>query len=557
MTQIIEDENLTLKSKLLEALVQSSDDAIISKSLDGIVTSWNRGADAIFGYTSNEMLGKPMLVLFPAGREDEELAILEQIKHDIKVDHFETVRKRKDGSLVDVSVTISPIYDNNNNVVGASKIARDITNRIAMSQQLTDYADQIQDLYNHTPCGQHSLNAEGIFVNINDTELEWLGYERDEIIDKMKMTDFFTPEGNEQFNKMFPQLKETGHVENLEFELIGKYGSHRYVSVSATAIKDAQGRFKKSRTVLYDITELKKTQDKLRQLTAEQDAMLNNELIGIVRLINRHTVWANKAMARMFGYEPGEIDGKSSRILYQNDKAYETLGAAAYHILEEGSIFRTQIELRRKNGENIWVDMSGVKLVNTKDESLWMMLDITTLKLYQQNIERIAYHDMLTGLPNRLLISDRLHQALALAKRTRQSLAVCYLDLDGFKPVNDTYGHDVGDKLLIKIANSLEAAVRASDTVGRLGGDEFVLLLIGQTVEGYRFVLNRIIDEINKPVNVGADSEVRLGASIGVAIFPTNPNDSDLLLRYADQAMYQAKKSGRNRICFYSESGFD
>ncbi|CAG7857373.1 hypothetical protein MCAMS1_02170 [biofilm metagenome] len=558
MDKIKENKRLSLNSKLLEAIIQSSDDAIISKTLDGIVTSWNNAAEKIFGYTSEEMIGKPMLVLFPPGREAEEQNILELLQRGIKVDHFETVRIRNDGSLVDVSVTISPIYDDNNDIVGASKIARDITNRKVMTQQLSDYADQIKDLYNHTPCGQHSLNAEGVFVNINDVELEWLGCERDEVNNKMKFTDFIPPEDKARFQKLFPQFLSEGHIENLEFELISKNNKHRLVSVSATAIKDAQGNFIKSRTVLYDITELKYTQDKLRQLTVEQDAMLNNEIIGIVRLINRRAVWANKAMELMFGYGPGEINGLPSRILYQDDESYEALGAAAYPVLEEGSIFRTQIELRRKDGEQIWVDMSGVKLLNTEDESLWMMLDISALKIYQQKIERIAYHDILTGLPNRLLITDRLHQALALAKRTHQSLAVCYLDLDGFKPINDTHGHDAGDKLLIEIAKRLEATLRVSDTVGRLGGDEFVLLLIGlETVDAYRFVLNRVIDEINKPVNVGADFKARLGASIGVTVFPTDPNDSDLLLRHADQAMYQAKKSGRNRICFYSEPGLD
>lgn len=307
---------------------------------------------------------------------------------------------------------------------------------------------------------------------------------------------------------------------------------------------------------MHDITALKASQQHLEQLTALQDAMLNNEIVGMVRLINRRMVKVNKAMEIIFGYAPGELNNQASRILYGDDASYENLGLNAYPTLDAGGFFRTQMQMRRKNGQPIWVDMSGVKLASAENESLWMMLDITELKQHERKIERLAFHDILTGLPNRLLISDRLRQAMALVKRNRQSLAVCYLDLDGFKPVNDTYGHDAGDKLLMEIAKRLEASLRSSDTVGRLGGDEFVLLLVGlETASDYRIALQRILDEINAPVSLDGQTQVHLGASIGVTVFPKDQHDADILLRHADHAMYQAKKAGRNRICFYQKSG--
>jgi diguanylate cyclase (GGDEF)-like protein len=171
---------------------------------------------------------------------------------------------------------------------------------------------------------------------------------------------------------------------------------------------------------------------------------------------------------------------------------------------------------------------------------------------YQDKIEQIAFHDALTGLPNRLLVADRLHQALAQAERSGQMLAVCYLDLDGFKPVNDTFGHAAGDTLLIEIASRLKASIRANDTVGRLGGDEFVLLLTGLgNVGEYRVALQRVIEAINQPVAIDETSEATVTASIGITLFPQDATDPDTLLRQADQAMYAAKQGGRNRCQFF------
>ena len=166
----------------------------------------------------------------------------------------------------------------------------------------------------------------------------------------------------------------------------------------------------------------------------------------------------------------------------------------------------------------------------------------------------------MTGLPNRLLVSDRLTQALAQAKRANELLAVCYLDLDGFKPVNDTYGHAAGDKLLKEITQRMQESVRINDTVGRLGGDEFVLLLTNLTdVMEFQIVLERVLEAINNPMALDESCEVTVGVSIGVSLFPRDSEDPDILLRYADHAMYQAKKAGRNRVhlfCADNYSGY-
>ncbi|CAK0779437.1 diguanylate cyclase [Gammaproteobacteria bacterium] len=173
------------------------------------------------------------------------------------------------------------------------------------------------------------------------------------------------------------------------------------------------------------------------------------------------------------------------------------------------------------------------------------------VETYRDNLERLAYYDPLTGVPNRRLLVDRLSQSLAQAQRTGQLLAVCYLDLDGFKPVNDQFGHETGDQLLVEITSRLQSMLRAGDTLARMGGDEFALLL--GTLEQEKecsCVLERVLANIATPFNIN-DQSISVSASIGVTLFPHDSTDAGCLLRHADQAMYQAKEMGKNRFCFF------
>lgn len=173
--------------------------------------------------------------------------------------------------------------------------------------------------------------------------------------------------------------------------------------------------------------------------------------------------------------------------------------------------------------------------------------DVTERSEHEKQLEHIAHYDALTGVPNRVLLADRLAQALARTKREQDMMAVCYLDLDGFKPVNDTFGHEIGDRVLVEVTRRIKEAIREDDTVARLGGDEFVVLLVGMKApEECAGSLNRLLETINRPIDVQGKS-LRISASIGVALYPENDQNTDSLLRNADRAMYVAKQTGRNR----------
>ena len=167
---------------------------------------------------------------------------------------------------------------------------------------------------------------------------------------------------------------------------------------------------------------------------------------------------------------------------------------------------------------------------------------------HEKQLERLAHYDALTGVPNRVMLADRLAQSLARAKRDNGLMAVCYLDLDGFKPINDNHGHAVGDRVLVEVTRRIREAVREDDTVARLGGDEFVVLLVGlQATEECVGSLQRLLERVGQPIEIDALT-LSLSASIGVALYPDDDEDADTLLRHADQAMYLAKLAGKNRF---------
>jgi diguanylate cyclase (GGDEF)-like protein len=191
-------------------------------------------------------------------------------------------------------------------------------------------------------------------------------------------------------------------------------------------------------------------------------------------------------------------------------------------------------------------DASDLDIVSTFADLAW---DIVERKRTQSALRQMAHFDALTGLPNRLLLADRLAVARANARRDGHLLAVCYLDLDGFKPVNDTYGHAAGDRLLMTVAERMRRTLRAGDTVARLGGDEFVLLLgrLASAEQAWQ-TLGRLQSALTTPIELAPDTSAQVSASIGMTLYPLDASDADTLIRHADQAMYAAKQAGRNCV---------
>lgn len=292
----------------------------------------------------------------------------------------------------------------------------------------------------------------------------------------------------------------------------------------------------------------------MAQLRAEESLRLHatafaNSHDGIVLAdANGNVLDVNPAFTRITGYERDEVIGRNPRVIKSGRHDRDFYAAMWKSILGQGS-WQGEIWNRNKFGE-IYPELLSISAVRNPTGELTnfvaVFADISRLKEQETQLTRMAYYDALTELPNRVLLADRLQQAISVAKRSGNLLAVCYLDLDGFKPVNDTYGHEAGDRLLIEMAGRLKALIRGGDTVARLGGDEFVLLFGLNDIAECEQALQRLLDAIGMPVSL-AEAQVKVSASVGVTLYPTDKADPDTLLRHADQAMYQAKQTGKNR----------
>lgn len=257
----------------------------------------------------------------------------------------------------------------------------------------------------------------------------------------------------------------------------------------------------------------------------------------------------NPAFCEITGYSRDEVLGKSPRMLTSGKQSPDFYSNMWKDINKHGR-WKGEIWNRTKKGALYAELLSISPIVNDSGEAshyVGIFSDITQSKKQQEILEQIAHYDALTKLPNRVLLADRFSQALARSKRKKSLLAVCFMDLDHFKPVNDLYGHEVGDQLLVEVAKRIKAVIREEDTASRQGGDEFVLLLDNiQSTSHCEQMIKRIINAISTPYLVD-DQSIVISASIGVSLHPIDESDLDTLVRHADQAMYQAKLEGRNR----------
>ncbi|MDX2366825.1 MAG: EAL domain-containing protein [Colwellia sp.] len=331
-----------------------------------------------------------------------------------------------------------------------------------------------------------------------------------------------------------------------EFRMQHKSGQYITILARAFASKDETGKITRLVGTHVDITERKQAEEKLKLAASvfnhARESIVITDAAGIILDVN-------DTFSHTTGYSREESIGKNPRIL-QSEQQSPEFYIDMWQAIEKESYWSGEIWNRRKNGE-VYAEITTVSAVRDKHDitTHYVTLgnDITPIKEHQKQLERIAHYDVLTNLPNRSLLADRLSQAMLQCSRHVRSLAVVFLDLDGFKHVNDAYGHDIGDELLIALSLRMKDALREGDTLARIGGDEFVGVLADLVkVEDCEPILERLLLAASEPVTI-REVVLNVSASIGVTLYPQDNVDTDQLVRHADQAMYVAKESGKNR----------
>ncbi len=274
----------------------------------------------------------------------------------------------------------------------------------------------------------------------------------------------------------------------------------------------------------------------------------------VVTDVNHRILKVNRAFSEVTGYSSEEAVGKTPAIL-QSGKQDEAFYRSMLNILERDKYWQGEIWNRRKNGKIYpeWLTITTVSGEKGNTYHVGIFSDITERKVLEEKISFLAYHDQLTGLPSRTLFYDRLSRGISQSRRNKVRLALCFLDLDGFKAINDNHGHEAGDEVLKATAKRLLACVREVDTVCRLGGDEFAIVLGDVELStDVRIVAQKIIQNLNEPIVLKGGLLCNIGVSIGIAIYPDDGAEIDRLMSAADSAMYTSKAAGKNTFTFAS-----
>jgi diguanylate cyclase (GGDEF)-like protein/PAS domain S-box-containing protein len=399
------------------------------------------------------------------------------------------------------------------------------------------------DFYDFAPVGYFTLDRNGTIAQTNPAGARLLGSERARL-QNQRFASFVADADKVAFKDFLEKVfsAQPDQACKVELALNGKNQASRTVQIDAALSPDGQ----ECRAVVVDITARKQAEARLL-LTA---SVFTNIREGImITDTNGLIIEVNDAFTEVTGYSREEALGQNPRLLRSGQQDPEFYSAMWADLANKG-YWHGEIWNRRKNGE-VFAEILTISAIRDTSgivqQYVALFSDITTLKQHQQQLEHIAHYDALTNLPNRVLLSDRLQQAMLQCQRRNLSLAVVYLDLDGFKQVNDRYGHNVGDELLGVIAQRMKSALRDGDTLARLGGDEFIAVLVDLvSPKDCEPVLARILHAASEPVHLH-DASLQISTSIGVTLFPQDGSDVDLLMRHADQAMYLAKQAGKNR----------
>lgn len=419
-------------------------------------------------------------------------------------------------------------------------------------ETLQDSEQRFRSLFTYNADAVFSLDVNGYHTSVNQSVLDLLGINESQIIG-LNWREVIPPESHTAVETYFQQALK-GSAQRYDLEVINQHGDTQQLDVSflpTVVMGQVVGVF----GIAKDMTALRQKESQLRIYQRSLEASSNGVLICEARQDDTPIIYVNPAFVAITGYELEEVKGRNCLFLQGKDTDPQQIADIRLALEQQREITLT-IRNYRKNGQAFWNNLflSPVKAKNGQvTHFVGSITDISERRDHENALAFHATHDALTGLGNRALFEDRLRHDVELAKRREQQLAVLFIDLDEFKPINDTLGHGIGDQVLIKVARRLEQSIRPSDTLCRFGGDEFVLLLPDlDNPHQAEEVAERLLVELALPYRIERH-ELYLSASIGIALNDKHLLHSEELLQQADMAMYKAKQQGRNTFQTFTQ----
>src|SRR5664280_846015 len=551
------EEALASSLSLLKATVESTADGILVVDLSGRITLWNHKFAEMW-QIPEELLSKHL----------DELALNYVFQQMVQPEAFlakvrELYGQPEASSNDQLDLADGRIFGRysqpqkiGDNVVGRVWSFSDITERKQAEETLQNERLLLRTLIDNISDSIYSKDLACRKTLANLTEVRYMGAKSEADVLGKDVFGLYPKELAEKFFADDQLVMQTGEpVLNREEYILDEKQQKRWLLTSKLPLRNQEGRIIGLVGIGRDITERKQAQEETQRERAFFDQLVETAPEGIAIADPQGRVMrVNAEFVRMFGYGVDEVVGQYLDDLVAPPARQEEAKALTRSTIQGGKNLLETVR-RRKDGTLVDVSLIGASiLVAGKQEAVYAIYrDITERKQAEQKLEEMATHDFLTGLPNRALLLDRFTIAAALARRNRSSLAVISLDLDKFKSINDTLGHDAGDHVLKAIGIRLTRIVRASDTFARVGGDEFISVRLGTSrIEDASVMAQKILDSFREPVSIG-EHQLHLSTSIGIAIYPDDGEDLETLTKKSDAAMYYSKDHGGNQLKFYSD----
>jgi diguanylate cyclase (GGDEF)-like protein/PAS domain S-box-containing protein len=518
----------------------------VRTTLDGRVVDANASALELFGAaTLHDLSERESLFSDGANRE----RLLADLRNDGRVSGFRVELVREDGSPFSADLHAALVPGPDGQPLYIDGILEDLGRLVQAEEERRRLLLSFETLVNNTPAVAIQIyDREGRVQLWNPASETLYGYSAHEMLGKRIQDTLLPAEDVPAFEAEVEHMCTSGlAAPPREWTVVNRDGSRRYVYSTMFPLPQMR------KGVAFccmdvDITERKRAEEILAESEERYRLMAENS----TDMISRHTpegvyLYASPACRTLLGYEPQELAGRQALSLFHPADVERIRGGLPRVF---GNDLTSTYRIQRKDGSYAWFETTSRTVLSPStgevQEIIAVSRDITERKHAEEQVAYQAYHDALTGLPNRMLFNDRLTLAIANAHRGRHPLAVAFLDLDHFKRINDTLGHSLGDRLLQSVAARVTGCLREGDTVARLGGDEFTLILhdISQGDDAAK-IAQKILEAIAAPFEVDGH-RLYVTTSVGISLYPEDGTDAETLLKNADTAMYRAKESGRN-----------